>query len=59
MAGLILVGPDDSLTLEDLYRRGKGRRDPIMTAFEKELNFILRVIPSKGRSLSHELNLKL
>lgn len=60
MAGVLLVGADGKLSMKDLCKGGRDKRDPVVTSFEKELNFILRVVPSGSKwAPNPELGLKL
>ena len=60
MAGFILVSGAGSLDIEALYRGGKDRKDPLVSAFEKEINFILKPLLKKGKKpLKHEACQKL
>lgn len=64
MAGFLLVsGADSSLAVEALYRGGKDRRDPLLTAFENEIEFTLKPLVLRKKKnikkFSHEASQKL
>lgn len=61
MAGFLLVsGADSSLAIEALYRGGKDRRDPLLSSFEKEIDFILKPLLRRSKkALNHEACQKL
>ena len=60
MAGIQLVsGAGSSLAVEALYKGGRGGKDPLLSAFEKEINFILKPLRKKSKILNHEICQKL
>ena len=57
MAGVLLANADTQLTLEALC---KEKRDPVLTAFEKDLDFILNTTLKRAKKTpNHESCLKL
>ena len=62
MAGVVVVSANSSqAAIEALYSGSKGKTDPAIASFEKEVDFILQPVLKKARKpvLSPEANQKL